>query len=97
MCLVNDLSGLLAGLDVSASKRAPQRASDDAGCRVAVAGAATGWRSAVAEGRSASPQMLAIPTKAERDTLFARFDINGVFGKAGHLLRHSSKHLNMRV
>lgn len=97
MCLVNDLSGLLAGLDVSASKRAPQRASDDAGCRVAAAGAATGWRSAVAEGRSASPQMLAIPTKAERDTLFARFDINGVFGKPGHSFRHSSQRLNMSV
>ena len=95
MCLVNDLSGLLAGLDVSASKRAPQRASN-ADCRVAVAGAAVGSHSAVDKGCSAS-QMLVIPTKAECDALFARFDINGVFGKAGHFLRHASQHLNMSV
>lgn len=64
MLLADDLSGLLAGLDVSASKASPEPA--DASCR---ADAPVCSDFAVGE--------LVIPTKTDRDALFSRFDVNG--------------------
>lgn len=79
MCLADDLSGLLGGLDVSASKRSSERADVSSRADAPIVS-------------DVAPGELVIPTKTERDALFSRFDVNGPSGILCYFARTSTFH-----